>query len=84
MDWTTEWCVAGASRLHCTITNLDVTSKWGACEYALARFPQRWHTVIREAQAVRRGGSAAGRDLEERKRDVRDFALFVIDDANHL
>jgi hypothetical protein len=81
MDGETVWCVAGAARPHCTITTLDVVSKWGACEYALARFPDQWHTVIREAQAVRSGGRASGRSMEERRNDVRDFVLFVIDDA---
>lgn len=81
MDWETVWCVAGVARLHYTITSLNVTSKSGACRYALAQFPGRWHTVIREAQGVRNGGHASDRSLEERRKDVRDFVRLVIDDA---
>lgn len=81
MDRATLWCVAGAARLHYTITALDVTSKSGACHYALTRFPERWHAVIGEAQTVRSGGSASRRSLEERRVDVRDFVRFVIQDA---
>lgn len=85
MDWETMWCVAGVTRLHYTITSLDVISKWGACVYALARFPDRWHTVIREAQAVRCGESAFGRNLDARRSDVRAFMRYVIEDASaHL
>jgi hypothetical protein len=84
MDWATLWCVAGVARLHYTIVNMDIISKAAACTYALERFPQRWHTVIREAAAVRAGEPAGDRDLAERHIDVRDFVRFVIEDANGL
>jgi hypothetical protein len=84
MDWATLWCVAGVSRLHYTAANIDVISKAAACSYALERFPQRWHTVIREAAAVRAGDPARDRDIEDQRIDVRDFIRFVIEDANAL
>jgi hypothetical protein len=77
-----QWCVAGVARLHYTIVTGDITSKSGACRYALATFPDTWHTVINEALALRRGEQPVPRSRLSRRRDVLGFMDFVIDDVN--
>jgi hypothetical protein len=70
--------------LHYTITTGDITSKSGACHYALATFPAKWHPIIQEALALRTGGGEEVRKGKrvERWRDVLGFMQRVIDDAN--
>jgi len=75
------WCVPGVARLHYTIAVGDVTSKSGACCYALDTFPERWSTVIKEAVALRHGEPLPSRDRASRFADVLDFMEFVIEDA---
>lgn len=77
-----QWCVPGVSRLHYTIATGDITSKSGACRYALATFPDTWQVVINEALALRRGEQPVPRSRLSRRRDVLGFMEFVIDDAN--
>lgn len=78
------WCVPGVVRLHYTITTGDVTSKSGACRYALQRFPERWHPMIAEALAVRAGETANAQTDMAPGYGVADFMQWVIDDANRL
>jgi hypothetical protein len=82
MNDIVQWCVPGVARLHYTITTGDITSKSGACRYALATFPDTWHTVINEALALRRGEQPIRRSRLSRRRDVLGFMEFVIDDVN--
>ncbi len=82
MNGIVQWCVPGVARLHYTIVTGDITSKSGACRYALATFPDTWHTVVNEALALRRGEQPVPRSRLSRHRDVLGFMAFVIDDAN--
>jgi hypothetical protein len=84
LDEAIAWCVPGVARLHYTITAGDVTSKSGACHYALGAFSQRWHPIIREALALRAGADDEGRGRKRsaRWRDTLDFMQLVIGDAN--
>jgi Domain of unknown function (DUF4111) len=82
MNGIVQWCVPGVTRLHYTIATGDITSKSGACRYALATFPDTWHMVIAEALALRRGEQPVPRSRLSRHRDVLGFMAFVIDDAN--
>jgi predicted nucleotidyltransferase len=82
VNWAVVWCVPGVARLHYTITTGDITSKSGACRYALATFPEQWHTVVREALALRNGERFPPRSRAARRRDVLGFMECVIDDAN--
>ncbi|MDQ2744172.1 MAG: DUF4111 domain-containing protein [Chloroflexota bacterium] len=49
------WCVPGVVRLAYTIATGDVTSKSGACRYALTTYPERWRPIVSEALAIRIG-----------------------------
>jgi Domain of unknown function (DUF4111)/Nucleotidyltransferase domain len=82
MNGIVQWCVPGVARLHYTIVTGDITSKSGACRYALTTFPDTWHTVIAEALTLRRGEQPIPRSRLSRHRDVLGFMAFVIDDAN--
>lgn len=83
-DQSVAWCVPGVARLHYTVTSGDITSKTGACEYALATFPPQWHPVIREALRIRTGEPVRQQNRLARRRDALGFVQFVIDDANEL
>lgn len=84
LDAAILWCVPGVTRLHYTSTTGDITSKSGACHYALQTFPDRWHPIIREALALRTGEDCeeGSRTRAVRWRDAVDFMQLVIDDAN--
>ncbi len=82
MNGILQWCVPGVARLHYTIATGDITSKSGACRYALSTFPITWHAVINEALALRRGEQPVRRSRSSRRRDVLGFMAFVIDDVN--
>jgi hypothetical protein len=84
IDWSVCWCVSGVPRLHFTLSSGDVTSKSGACRYALSRFPERWHPIVAEALALRSGEPSQGLGPLARRRQALDFAQFVIDDANAM
>lgn len=49
------WCVAGVLRLAYTLATGDITSKSGACCWALSAYPERLHPVIEDALAIRGG-----------------------------
>jgi hypothetical protein len=82
MNGIVQWCVPGVARLHYTIVTGDITSKSGACRYALTTFPDTWHAVVDEALTLRRGEQPVRRSRQSRRRDVLGFMEFVIDDAN--
>jgi hypothetical protein len=73
------WGVLGASRMHFTIASGDIASKEEAGAYALRVFGNRWHPVLEEALAYRRGlrSSAGYGNPFARRRDAADFVLTV-------
>jgi predicted nucleotidyltransferase len=75
------WGVLGASRMHFTIATGDIASKEEAGAYALRVFGTRWHPVLEEALAYRRGlRSPAGYGTPyARRRDAADFVMTVIE-----
>jgi hypothetical protein len=79
------WGVLGVARLHYTLVTGEITSKSGAGEYALARFPDRWGPIVRECLRIRRevAGRAAWLTAAQAN-DAAAFIAFVIDDANRL
>jgi hypothetical protein len=52
-DWGVQWTVLAVLRQFYTLRERRITSKVGAGEYALARLPERWCPIIREAMAMR-------------------------------
>ncbi|MBD2868693.1 aminoglycoside adenylyltransferase domain-containing protein [Paenibacillus arenilitoris] len=54
LDFAVEWCTLGMLRQWYTVREREVTSKIGAGSYGLARLPERWHGLIREAIAIKR------------------------------
>lgn len=80
----TAWGVLGPPRLHHTIATGEVISKEAAGEYALDVFPARWHPLIHEALAYRRGEPAdpAFSRRAVRHRQTAEFVLEVIADAD--
>jgi hypothetical protein len=52
-DWGVQWTVLGVLRQFYTLREQRIISKIGAGEYALARLPERWCPIIREAMALR-------------------------------
>ncbi len=79
------WAVLGVSRLHYTLATGDITSKYGAGQYALGRFDARWQRIIRESLRLRRGEVSASlyQTAFGRRRDALAFLSMVIDDARH-
>ncbi|TBL75757.1 nucleotidyltransferase domain-containing protein [Paenibacillus thalictri] len=53
LDQAVEWCVLGMLRQYYTINEGDVTSKIGAGTYGLAKLPEKWHPLIREAVSIK-------------------------------
>ena len=84
--WTVAWGVLGAPRLHCTIATGEVVSKIAAGEYALDVFDARWHPIISEGLAYRRGDPvvAAAGDASARRHSAAEFVLEVVADAHRL
>ena len=77
------WGVLGAPRLHYTLHTGEVVSKEQAGRYALDRFDARWHPLIEEALAYRRGEASADpyRSLFRRRDDTAAFVRAVIESA---
>ena len=88
--WTTAWGVLGAPRLHRTIATGEVVSKEAAGEYALGAFDRRWHPLVADALAYRRGqppppsDPAAPGGAPERVRATARFVLEVVRSAAAL
>lgn len=76
------WCVPGVVRLAYTITTGDVTSKSGACRYALTTYPERWRPIVSEALAIRSGKPLPGPAWSSRIEDTIGFMRQVIDAVN--
>lgn len=81
-DEAAVWSVSGVTRLHYTLATGDVTSKSGACRYALERFPEPWHRIAREALTLRAGGETTYADPEARGREAVEYVAWTIEDAN--
>lgn len=76
--WAVAWATLGPPRLHRTIAHGDIISKEAAGNYALEIFDVRWHPVIQQGLAYRRGETSrlpvpASRDA------VRAAAAFVLE-----
>jgi hypothetical protein len=78
--------VLGAPRLHYTIATGEIATKEQAGSYALDTFAPRWHALIRDALAYRRGerGEHYDRLPRERRRDAAAFVMSVVESANAL
>ncbi len=72
------WCVPGVVRLAYTIATGDVTSKSGACRYALTTYPERWCPIISEALAIRSGTLLPEPAWSSRIEDTITFMRHVI------
>lgn len=83
--WSTAWGMLGAPRLHCTLATGEVVSKEQAGEYALDAFPSRWHPLLADALAYRRGEPSQLRlSPAERARRTADFVLEVVASAREM
>ncbi|HEX6423232.1 MAG TPA: nucleotidyltransferase domain-containing protein [Acidimicrobiales bacterium] len=78
--WWTSWGVLGAPRLHHTVATGRVIGKDAAGGYARTTFDARWHPLIDEALAYRRGEPADPRYRDVRTRSAAT-AAFVLDVA---
>ncbi len=79
--------VLGAPRLHYTIATGEIATKEAAAHYAFDVFEPRWHGLIEDALAFRRGKPPSAQYRRRPVRRCRDTAAFVacvIDAANRL
>ncbi len=76
------WCVPGVVRLAYTIATGDVTSKTGACHYALTTYPACWRPIVSKALAIRSGTPSTGSARSSRIEDTIAFMRQVIDAEN--
>ncbi len=78
--------VLGAPRLHYTIATGEIATKEQAGSYALETFAARWHPLIRDALAFRRGERDGTYDASprERRRETAAFVISVVESANAL
>jgi hypothetical protein len=84
--WAPSWGVLGASRLHYTLTTGAITSKDAAGIYALERFPEPWHRVVKECLRIHRDESVPSlyRSPLARRKEALAFMSMAIDDAHRL
>jgi hypothetical protein len=82
--WFASWSVLGVSRLHYTLATGEITSKTGAGLYALRTFSRRWHPLIEECLANRRGGQSLLRNPVRRRKETLAFVCLVIAEAKLL
>ncbi len=84
--WWTAWGVLGPPRLHRTIATGEIISKEEAGAHARATFDARWHPIIDDALAMRRGepGDPALGDARARAEATGTFALEVAEAAAQL
>lgn len=78
MPQVIAWCVPGVVRLAYTMATDDVTSKSGACRYALTTYSERWRPIVSEALAIRSGTCPAESDWSSRIEDTIAFMRHVI------
>jgi len=72
------WCVPGVVRLAYTIAIGNVTSKSGACRYALTTYPERWRPIVSEALAIRSSTRIPEPASSSRIEDTITFMRHVI------
>jgi hypothetical protein len=72
------WGVLGISRLHYTKATGKIASKSAAGEWALTAFDARWHPILHEALAYRRGEPSNYRNPLARRRDALAFVDMAI------
>lgn len=58
VEWEVQWSISGILRQYYTLREHRITSKLGACEYALQHVPETWHDVINDAISIRKGQKA--------------------------
>jgi hypothetical protein len=79
--------VLGAPRLHYTIATGEIATKEAAAHHALDVFEPRWHGLIEDALAFRRGQPPSAqyrRRPVRRCHDAAEFVACVIDTTNRL
>lgn len=79
--------VLGAPKLHYTIATGEIATKEAAAHYALEVSEPRWHGLVEDALAFRRGEPPSAqyrRRPVRRCRDAAEFVVCVIDAANRL
>ena len=79
--------VLGAPRLHYTVATGQIATKEAAGHYALEVFDPRWHGLIDDALAFRRGEPSPSRYRRRpahRRRDAAQFVDSVVEAANRL
>ncbi len=72
------WGVLGISRLRYTQTTGKIASKSAAGEWALTAFDPRWHPIVEEALAYRRGEPSKYANPFARRRDALAFVEMAI------
>ena len=72
------WGVLGISRLHYTLATGRIASKSAAGEHAKTAFDPRWHRILDEALAIRRGGRSHYANPFARRADALAFMAMVI------
>jgi hypothetical protein len=82
-DYGVQWAVSGVLRQFYTFNERSITSKTGACEYALQHVPQRWHRIIQEAINIRNGRDTRLYRLRpQRALDGILFLCYIIERCN--
>jgi hypothetical protein len=80
-DNAIAWCVPGVLRLRYTLATGRITSKSGACLFALETLPAARHAIVRDALALHRGASGS-MDPTQRVEEALALMQAVIDGAN--
>lgn len=83
-DYGVQWAVSGVLRQWYTFKANDIASKVGACEYALAHLPARWHRIIQEAIRMRRKQPSLYRVRVLRAFETWLFLRFLINHCNTM
>lgn len=79
------WGVLGISRMHYTLATGAIASKSAAGAYAKTAFDPRWHRIIDDCLAARRGSwSSFYASPLARRRDALDFIAMVIESIRRL
>ncbi len=82
-DWGIQWTVLGVLRQYYTFRKNSITTKTKAAEYALTCLPNRWHSLIQEAIAIREGkNELLYRSKIVRMLDAVKFLKYVIQTSN--
>jgi hypothetical protein len=82
-DYGVQWTIPGVLRQFYTFNEKGITSKIGACEYALQHVPQRWQRIIQEAMNIRNGRDTRLYRLRpQRALDGIQFLRYIIERCN--